>query len=114
MTTGGPFPTELLDEDGKKLQEIGREYGATTGRRRRCGWSVESEESFQVTKQYLTLCRLDLVVVKYSTAINSYSQLNVSGNGLVSYSANYMQITKLDVLDTFPKYDLPQIHLYHH
>jgi len=38
MTTGGPFPTELLDEDGKKLQEIGREFGVTTGRRRRCGW----------------------------------------------------------------------------
>ncbi|KAH8803259.1 Adenylosuccinate synthetase [Xylogone sp. PMI_703] len=66
---GGPFPTELLDEDGKKLQEIGREFGVTTGRSRRCGW-------------------LDLVVVKYSTAINHYTKLN---------------LTKLDVLDTFPK-----------
>ncbi len=35
---GGPFPTELHDEPGVKLQEIGREYGATTGRPRRCGW----------------------------------------------------------------------------
>jgi adenylosuccinate synthase len=35
---GGPFPTELHDEQGIKLQEIGREYGATTGRPRRCGW----------------------------------------------------------------------------
>ena len=39
---------------GEKLQEIGHEYGVTTGRRRRCGW-------------------LDLVVVKYSTAINHYT-----------------------------------------
>jgi adenylosuccinate synthase len=35
---GGPFPTELHDVYGGKLQEIGREFGATTGRPRRCGW----------------------------------------------------------------------------
>ena len=35
---GGPFPTELHDDLGVKLQEIGREFGATTGRPRRCGW----------------------------------------------------------------------------
>jgi adenylosuccinate synthase len=35
---GGPFPTELHDESGAMLQEIGREFGATTGRPRRCGW----------------------------------------------------------------------------
>ncbi len=35
---GGPFPTELHDEYGAMLQEIGREFGATTGRVRRCGW----------------------------------------------------------------------------
>ena len=35
---GGPFPTELNDDWGSMLQEIGREYGATTGRPRRCGW----------------------------------------------------------------------------
>ncbi len=34
----GPFPVELFDEDGAKLREIGQEYGATTGRPRRCGW----------------------------------------------------------------------------
>ncbi len=34
----GPFPTELFDDEGEKLREIGQEYGATTGRPRRCGW----------------------------------------------------------------------------
>ncbi len=34
----GPFPTELFNEDGRKLQEVGAEFGATTGRPRRCGW----------------------------------------------------------------------------
>ncbi|MCO6449337.1 MAG: adenylosuccinate synthase [Caldilineales bacterium] len=34
----GPFPTELFDADGQKLREVGQEFGATTGRPRRCGW----------------------------------------------------------------------------
>lgn len=63
----GPFPTEQLNANGEKLQEIGAEFGVTTGRKRRCGW-------------------LDLVILKYSTLINGYTSLN---------------ITKLDVLDTF-------------
>ncbi|QPC61171.1 hypothetical protein HYE67_003402 [Fusarium culmorum] len=63
----GAFKTEDTGEIGTKLQEIGREWGTSTGRRRRCGW-------------------LDLVVVKYSASINYYSALN---------------LTKLDVLDTF-------------
>lgn len=83
---GGPFPSEqlnvctpinprccpamliLLQADGEKLQKLGREFGVTTGRKRRCGW-------------------LDLVVLKYSCAINHYTSLN---------------LTKLDILDTFP------------
>lgn len=35
---GGPFPTELLDETGQQIRDLGREYGTTTGRPRRCGW----------------------------------------------------------------------------
>ncbi|GAM11730.1 adenylosuccinate synthetase [Geobacter sp. OR-1] len=35
---GGPFPTELFDADGEKIRQIGSEFGATTGRPRRCGW----------------------------------------------------------------------------
>lgn len=56
---GGPFPTELLNEIGNHLQEVGREYGTTTGRRRRCGW-------------------LDLVVLKHSCLINGYDTLNIT------------------------------------
>lgn len=52
----GPFPTELTDEIGKKLGEIGAEFGATTGRSRRCGW-------------------LDLVALKYSVMINGISEI---------------------------------------
>ena len=52
----GPFPTELFDETGKQLRDIGHEYGAVTGRERRCGW-------------------LDLVALKYSIMINGATAL---------------------------------------
>lgn len=63
----GCFPTEDLGEVGSSLQQLGGEVGVSTGRKRRCGW-------------------LDLVVLKYSCAVNDYDSLNLS---------------KLDVLDTF-------------
>jgi adenylosuccinate synthase len=56
---GGPFPSEQLNDIGVHLQEVGREYGTTTGRRRRCGW-------------------LDLVVMKHSCLINGYDSLNLT------------------------------------
>lgn len=52
----GPMVTELFDEDGDHLSEVGHEYGATTGRKRRCGW-------------------LDLVVMKQSLMINGLTDL---------------------------------------
>src|SRR5262249_28629769 len=54
----GPFPTEQLNEVGNKLQEVGHEFGVTTGRKRRCGW-------------------LDLVVVKHSHEVNGYTAINL-------------------------------------
>ena len=52
----GPFPTELFDETGEKLCALGHEFGAVTGRKRRCGW-------------------IDLVALKYAVMINGVSQL---------------------------------------
>ena len=52
----GPFPTELFDETGKRIGEIGHEFGATTGRARRCGW-------------------LDLVSLKHSINVNGVTEL---------------------------------------
>lgn len=53
---GGPFPTELEDETGEKLRKIGREFGATTGRARRCGW-------------------IDIPALKYAIMLNGVTQL---------------------------------------
>ena len=52
----GPFPTELFDETGKRIRDLGHEYGAVTGRERRCGW-------------------IDLVALKYAIMINGVTQL---------------------------------------
>ena len=56
---GGPFPTELFDADGDHLGKQGHEFGATTGRKRRCGW-------------------LDMVALRRSFAINSVSGLCIT------------------------------------
>lgn len=56
---GGPFPTEQLNEVGETLQDVGAEYGVTTGRKRRCGW-------------------LDLVMMQYLHWINGYTALNIT------------------------------------
>ncbi len=54
----GPFPTELFDNDGETLGRVGNEFGATTGRPRRCGW-------------------IDLVALKYAITINGVTELNM-------------------------------------
>jgi adenylosuccinate synthase len=53
---GGPFPTELNDETGEQLRQTGNEFGATTGRPRRCGW-------------------IDLVALRYACMINGVTKL---------------------------------------
>ena len=60
----GPFPTELFDVDGEKLRDLGKEYGATTGRTRRCGWfdAVEARYSVQINGfTEITLTKLDIL-----------------------------------------------------
>ncbi|SFR31489.1 Adenylosuccinate synthetase [Robiginitalea myxolifaciens] len=52
----GPFPTELFDQDGETMGRVGNEFGATTGRPRRCGW-------------------LDLVALKYAVRVNGVTRL---------------------------------------
>lgn len=53
---GGPFPTELEDATGEKLRKVGNEFGATTGRPRRCGW-------------------MDLVALQYACMLNGVTQI---------------------------------------
>lgn len=74
----GPYVTELLDEVGDKIRELGHEYGTTTGRPRRCGW-------------------LDLVTLKYAKRIN----------GLTALSVNHLDtIGKFDKIKVCVAYDV--------
>ena len=62
----GPFPTELTDEDGEKLRKEGAEFGATTGRPRRCGW-------------------FDAFLVRYSSMINGIDTVAVTKLDILSH-----------------------------
>jgi adenylosuccinate synthase len=61
----GPFPTELFDTNGETMAKVGHEFGATTGRPRRCGW-------------------LDLVALKYAVEINGVTQLMMMKGDVLS------------------------------
>ena len=61
----GPFPTELHDDIGKRIAQVGKEFGATTGRPRRCGW-------------------LDLVALKHSIIINGVTKLAIMKGDVLS------------------------------
>ncbi len=61
----GPFPTELFDEVGEEMAKVGQEFGAVTGRARRCGW-------------------LDLVALKYTCQVNGVTQLMMMKSDVLS------------------------------
>ncbi|WP_029037005.1 adenylosuccinate synthase [Salinimicrobium xinjiangense] len=61
----GPFPTELFDEDGERMARVGNEFGATTGRPRRCGW-------------------LDMVALKYAVQVSGVTQLIMMKSDVLS------------------------------
>ena len=83
----GPFPTELKDEIGEMLRKVGKEYGATTGRERRCGW-------------------LDLVALEYAVMINGVTDLIITKSDVLSGIPNVKVGVSYD-LETGPTEQLP-------
>ncbi|MGJ5641602.1 adenylosuccinate synthase [Formosa sp. S-31] len=83
----GPFPTELFDEDGATMAKVGHEFGATTGRPRRCGW-------------------LDLVALKYACQVNGVTQLMMMKADVLSGFKSLKVCTaykyKGEVIEHFP------------
>lgn len=76
----GPFPTELLDEEGELLRKEGNEFGSTTGRPRRCGW-------------------LDIPSLKYSIMINGVTQLLMMKADVLSAFSTIKVCTKYKLSD---------------
>ena len=83
----GPFPTELFDEDGETMGRVGQEFGATTGRSRRCGW-------------------LDLVALRYACQVNGVTQLMMMKADVLSGFKSLKICTaykyKGDIIQHFP------------
>jgi len=107
----GTFPTELTDDIGNAMADIGHEYGVTTGRRRRCGW-------------------LDLMVLKYSHMVNGFTRLAVTkldildtfkelkvcvgykldGKDLLSFPADHALLERIEpVYTTIKGWDSPTV-----
>jgi adenylosuccinate synthase len=74
----GPFPTELNDEAGEKMRQVGREFGSTTGRPRRCGW-------------------LDIPALKYAIQINGVTQLIMMKADVLSGFEELMVCTQYEL-----------------
>tara|TARA_B100000900_G_scaffold42127_1_gene31372 strand:+ start:1636 stop:2907 length:1272 start_codon:yes stop_codon:yes gene_type:complete len=83
----GPFPTELFDDYGKKMSKVGNEFGATTGRPRRCGW-------------------LDLVALKFTCRINGVTKLMMMKTDVLSGFDKILVCTKYKyrgkIIDNLP------------
>ncbi len=87
----GPFPTELHDEHGEKIAEIGNEFGATTGRPRRCGW-------------------LDLVALKYSAKLNNLTSLCVTKLDVLDSFSEIKVCDEYEIDNEIVQYKSRQLH----
>ena len=91
----GPFPTELHDETGKKIRDLGHEYGAVTGRERRCGW-------------------IDLVALRYAIMINGVTQLIMMKSDVLDSFATIKACTAYKIngeeTDLFP-FDIDSVEI---
>ena len=89
----GPFPTELEEEVGEKLRSAGNEFGATTGRPRRCGW-------------------IDLVALKYAVRVNGMNELALTKLDILNDFEEIKLCTEYEIegerTDVFPV-DLPDV-----
>jgi len=100
----GPFPTELCDDDGEKLRRIGREFGATTGRPRRCGWF----DAFQV-RYAAMISGVDKVAITKLDVLDEFEELKVcigyelDGKLLRSYPTDTVKLSKIKpIYQTLP------------
>lgn len=100
----GPFPTELYGDDGEELRKIGAEFGATTGRPRRCGWY----DAFLVNYSRMingiertAITKLD--VLSYLKEIKVCVAYEINGKKLKSYPTDTNQMMKVEpVYETLP------------
>ncbi len=100
----GPFPTELTDDEGEKLRKIGAEYGATTGRPRRCGWFDASLVGYSAM-----INGIDSVAVTKLDVLGSFDEIKVcvgyelNGKALKSFPTDVERLSSVKpVYETLP------------
>jgi adenylosuccinate synthase len=100
----GPFPSELLDADGERLQEKGAEFGATTGRRRRCGWL-----DAVVARNAARLNSLDGLIITKLDVLCGFDEIKIcvaydlGGKEIMNFPANIHTLSQCrPVYETFP------------
>ena len=81
----GPFPTEMIDDEGLALREFGDEYGATTGRPRRCGWL-----DLVALKHSVEICGLDEIILTKVDILSMFKTINIC----IGYDLNGKRINK--------------------
>ena len=84
----GPFPTELFDETGKRIRDLGHEYGAVTGRERRCGW-------------------IDLVQLRYSVMVDGVTELIMMKSDVLDTFETIKACVAYELLDGTQTQDFP-------
>ena len=111
----GPFPTELLDETGEKLRKIGKEFGATTGRPRRCGWFDIPASKFSVQVNGLTeiaLTKLD--VLDEFEDISVCTGYKINGVKMSSYSVSMCNLENVEpIFTSFPGWNTSTVGFHH-
>ena len=93
---GGPFPTELFDADGERLGHIGKEFGATTGRPRRCGWIDIPQLKYTIMINGVTdvvLTKLDVLDEFESIKVGAKYEVNGSQTDELPYDLVETTIT---------------------
>lgn len=93
---GGPFPTELFDADGQKLRDVGQEYGATTGRPRRCGWIDIPQLKYTIMINGVTqvvITKLDVLNDFDSVKVATHYQINDEATDQMPYDICDVEIT---------------------
>ena len=97
----GPFPTELHDENGKRLGEVGREFGTNTGRARRCGWFDSV-----LVRQSIALSGIDGIALTKLDVLDGFKEIKIcTGYKLGAKTLDYLPASLKDQEAVTPIYE---------
>ena len=100
----GPFPSELSDSTGRRLGEIGNEFGTVTGRQRRCGWF-----DAVITKHSINISGIDGIALTKLDVLDHFKKIKICvGYKLRNKKINYFPSSEIDQREVKPIYEIHQ------